>query len=98
MATELAEAFARVIDRPITLVKDADAWLVGAITWARQSRRELRHPTLALVLGTAVGLSMTPDGRRIDSLEMPDLAAHFPSLERASGQVVRNTSAEAARR
>lgn len=76
----LRALFTERINKKVTMVKDADAWLLGATQYASLSQQNFDYPALALILGTGVGLSLTADGRRFVSLELAAMPNQFDTL------------------
>lgn len=73
---------------PVTLARDADAWMGGFDVLCRRIGRPLAHPAIAVVLGTGVGLSATDEEGRVRSLEIAAWTTPFEKLGRAAGRAV----------
>jgi len=85
---DLGHQFSRFTDKGITLVKDADAWMIGATAYSDLANEEIPYPALGLTFGTGVGLSAARDSRRFVSLEISGWAKQFHALETASGHPI----------
>lgn len=85
---ELGREFERFTDKPVRVVKDADAWTIGAATWTLRSDQEIAYPALGLTLGTGVGMSLAQGPDDFRSLEVSAMAVHFAETERASGYAI----------
>ena len=86
---DLRNAFRKYTDSKITLVKDADAWIIGAIAYFDFVREIVEYPALALIFGTGVGASVAYDHNTFISLEISKWATGFPRLEAAAGRAIR---------
>jgi hypothetical protein len=85
---ELREAFSDQVGTRVTLVKDADAWIVGCDALCELLGRPMSPPAIAIVLGTGVGLSASPLEGGFQTLEIGAWTAPFPELERVAGRGV----------
>ncbi len=85
---ELGREFQCFTDKPVSVVKDADAWTIGAATWTLRADQEIVYPALGLTLGTAAGVSLALGPDRFRSLEVSAMAVHFAETERASGYAI----------
>jgi hypothetical protein len=85
---ELQRAFSDQVGTSVTLVKDADAWIVGCDVLCKLLGRPMSHPAIAVVLGTGVGLSASPLEGGFLTLEIGAWTDPFPELERVSGRAV----------
>lgn len=84
----LLRKFKSFTDKPVRLVKDADAWTAGAVAYSRLRGDSLELPAIALAFGTGVGFSVACDSDRIMSVEISQWPWGFFSLEQASGHAV----------
>jgi hypothetical protein len=85
---ELHKALSDQAGTRVTLVKDADAWIVGCDVLCKLLGRPMAHPAIAVVMGTGVGLSASPVEGEFVSLEIGAWTAPFPELVRVSGRGV----------
>jgi predicted NBD/HSP70 family sugar kinase len=85
---ELGREFERLTDKPIIVVKDADAWTIGAATWALRSNQEIGYPAVGLTLGTGAGVSLVLGPDRFRSQEVSGMAVRFAETERVSGYAI----------
>jgi len=86
---DLQRRLENISNKPVLLVKDADAWTAGAATFARLTNKPFNFPAVALAFGTGVGFSVACDRDRILSVEMSQWPWDFPSLQQASGQPIK---------
>lgn len=86
----LAQEFAKVTDKRITLVKDADAWIIGATAYLELANQKIDYPVVGLILGTGAGLAVAIDADHFVSLEISALQNRFRETERASGLPIGN--------
>jgi len=86
----LAQEFAKVTDKRLTLAKDADAWIIGATTYLKLINQKIHYPVVGLTLGTGAGLAVAIDADHFVSIEVSALQNQFPETERASGLPIGN--------
>jgi hypothetical protein len=86
---DLLERFSKVADKPVVkLVKDADAWTVGAVTYLDLCGDRTAFPMVALAFGTGVALSIAADEFRVISTELSQWGHRFRRLESAAGRPI----------
>lgn len=68
------------------LVKDADAWTVGACIYFKLSKKKIKYPAIALAFGTGIGLSLALNETTIYSTEISRWSYGFSRVEKISGK------------
>ena len=84
----LTQELSNFTDKRITLVKDADAWIVGATAYLELANQGIVYPVAGLTLGTGVGLAAANDANHFLSLEISNLRNQFRGVEQASGHPI----------
>ncbi len=86
---DLRDAFGKYAhDKRITLVKDADAWIVGATAYLDLVEDAVEYPALALIFGTAIGFAGARNRNTFDSYEISRWASRFPCLAVAANRSI----------
>ena len=85
---DLRDRFSEFINTEVTLVKDADAWMVGATAYSEMWERPMHFPWSVFTFGTGVGLSLARDSKHFESLELSEWPESFPSLASAAGVAI----------
>lgn len=73
---ELRDALQEAAGKPVTLIKDADAWMLGFIRYAALRGENFDYPVLLLAFGTGVGVSAAGDSGTIHSIEISQRPAN----------------------
>lgn len=70
---QLKDAFKALAGRPVSLIKDADAWMMGFLSHQELLGIETKFPAVIITLGTGAGVSVATGVDRIRSLEVNDI-------------------------
>ncbi len=66
----LRNALEEAAGKPVTLIKDADAWMLGFLRYAALIEENFKYPALILAFGTGVGVSAATGPDTIHSIEI----------------------------
>lgn len=72
----LLEALGKSAGCPVTLIKDADAWMMGFQAYAETQGVEARYPAVLMAFGTGFGISAASSADNVASIEASERPAH----------------------
>lgn len=71
---------------PLTLIKDADAWMMGYQSYSRALGINVHYPALLLAFGTGFGIAVAADSNTVYSIEAGDMSVtNWNNVFQASG-------------
>jgi hypothetical protein len=87
--TDLHKRLMKLTERTVCpLIKDADAWTIGALSYLKMQDEYTATPTLTVVFGTGIGVSAASSSKTIDSIDISEWGHGFPLVEKKSGQKI----------
>lgn len=81
------ELFSKVLDRPVSVVNDADAAGLAEVTWGSGQRRS--GVVLCLTFGTGIGSGLFVDGHLVPNTELGHLEFNGPDVEKRAAASAR---------
>jgi hypothetical protein len=72
----LLEALRKSAGCPVTVVKDADAWMMGFQAYAKARGIKVEYPALLMAFGTGFGISAASSADSVASIEAGERPAH----------------------
>lgn len=83
----LLEALRKSAGCPVTLIKDADAWMLGFQSYAEQAGVDFQYPAVLMAFGTGFGISAASSSDHVLSIEASVRPAHsWNRLASAAGK------------
>lgn len=69
----LRDALEQASGKSVTIIKDADAWMLGFLRYAELFGVPIKYPVFSMAFGTGIGASMATDSETIYSTEISEL-------------------------
>lgn len=66
----LRDSLEQASGKSVTIIKDADAWMLGFLRYSELMGESLKYPILSMAFGTGIGASMATDSETIYSIEI----------------------------
>jgi hypothetical protein len=83
---KLLAALKKSADCPVTVIKDADAWMMGFQAYMNARGEKIEHPVILMAFGTGCGISVTSKDGDVMSIEASGRPANsWKQLAVASG-------------
>jgi hypothetical protein len=83
---QLLHALKQASGKSVTIINDADAWILGFLRYADLIGESLTYPVLSIAFGTGIGTSMATDSKTIHSVEISSLESMIWKKLRKSAQ------------
>jgi hypothetical protein len=87
---KLVEAFKKLANCPVTVIKDANAWMVGFQEYAALRGLNIKYPAVLVALGTGIGVSVATSFESFENIELSGWPAQsWVNLSNISGYPIR---------